>query len=545
MSATHAVHLLQLVHFLRGVGEDGISELLRSLRPKTFQAGQVLHEQGTPVHAMDFIVRGRVQLAERAPSGEVVRRVVLSAGDTIGESELVYDLPWLATIEALETTRVLRWDRGDIQLFLEKNPAVLGHMRFAAQSRQLARALRFPWLGEEEVIFGLARKHPFLLLQGLILPALLLAGAAGFAWWALLGAGSLMGWVALGLALAGVAYGIWRWIDWGNDYYIVTDRRAVWLEKVVALYDSRREAPLHQVLSVSVSTTVLGRLLGYGDVIIRTFTSQVVFKNLKDPRAMAAMVDEHYRRAQIQREEEDLEVKARAIRGIVDADGDAEELPAAPPSSIPDGSQKPRRSEPSGLGRWTFKTRFEEEGAIVYRKHQAVLLGHIWLPSIAILVVVGAFGARLGGLITLFTPLTFLIGTLIWLIPLAVWWVYGYVDWRDDIYLITPTHIVDIYRKPLGREVQRVAPLENILGTEVDRRGIIGLLLNFGNVVANIGTAQFDFEGVSDPTGVQQDIVRAQEALMERKRRAEEKKQRDQMVEWLNVYHRFAHPPED
>ncbi|NIM67830.1 MAG: hypothetical protein GTO55_06765 [Armatimonadetes bacterium] len=60
-----------------------------------------------------------------------------------------------------------------------------------------------------------------------------------------------------------------------------------------------------------------------------------------------------------------------------------------------------------------------------------------------------------------------------------------------------------------------------------------------------MGTAQFDFVGVSDPTAMQQDIVRAQEALFEAKRRAEKRKQRDEMIEWLDVYHRLARPPEE
>jgi hypothetical protein len=42
---------------------------------------------------------------------------------------------------------------------------------------------------------------------------------------------------------------------------------------------------------------------------------------------------------------------------------------------------------------------------------------------------------------------------------------------------------------------------------------------------------------VFDPVGVQQDIVRALEAVMERKQELERQKKRDEMVEWLGVYH--------
>ena len=123
------------------------------------------------------------------------------------------------------------------------------------------------------------------------------------------------------------------------------------------------------------------------------------------------------------------------------------------------------------------------------------------------------------------------------------WGLYEYADWANDLYQITPTHIVDVHKKPLGREVRKLAPLENILGTEVDRHGPIGLILNFGNVIATVGTSQFLFEGILNPSAVQQDVVRAQEALVERKRSGERKRRQDEMVEWLTAYHDHVAPP--
>jgi hypothetical protein len=117
------------------------------------------------------------------------------------------------------------------------------------------------------------------------------------------------------------------------------------------------------------------------------------------------------------------------------------------------------------------------------------------------------------------------------------WWAYQFADWANDIYQISPTHILDVYRRPLGRELRRAAPLENILSTEVDRRGLIGLLLDFGDVRVNIGAEQLDFEGVFHPGAVQQDIVRAQEAFLAGQRVANERERRDEMVEWLGAYH--------
>ena len=116
--------------------------------------------------------------------------------------------------------------------------------------------------------------------------------------------------------------------------------------------------------------------------------------------------------------------------------------------------------------------------------------------------------------------------------------VYNYVDWENDIYQVTPDQIVDVNRKPFGTEDRKAAPLENILSTEYKRTGILGMLLNFGVVMIMVGGAQFRFEDVADPPGVQQDIVRRQQGRLVKKREVEGAADRDRMAEWLAVYHR-------
>ncbi|MEW6568144.1 MAG: hypothetical protein AB1449_08260, partial [Chloroflexota bacterium] len=184
-----------------------------------------------------------------------------------------------------------------------------------------------------------------------------------------------------------------------------------------------------------------------------------------------------------------------------------------------------------------FQLRFEDQGVITYRKHWAVLLRATFTPALLILVVVGMIGAGLGGLLG--NPsLGSTLGLATVLVPLGLWWLYQYADWANDIYQVTGDQIVAIHKKPLAREERKVAPLENILGTEVGRKGLAGLLLNFGDVIANVGTTQFIFQGVYDPSGVQQDILRALQAHLERKQQAERDQRREEMLEWLGAYHR-------
>ena len=79
--------------------------------------------------------------------------------------------------------------------------------------------------------------------------------------------------------ILGFIWGIWNLLDWGNDYYIVTNQRVIWLERVIGLYESRQEAPLRTVLSVGMESDQLGRIFGFGDVIVRTYTGQIIMRN--------------------------------------------------------------------------------------------------------------------------------------------------------------------------------------------------------------------------------------------------------------------------
>jgi len=526
--------LLRNAHFLREVGDDDITSLKAALVREDFDQGEVILRQGTHPEAMYFIARGEVDVLRVQGESSVQRLAMLKPGDTFGESELIHRQPRIATIRANQPTTVYRWDRSAMSKFMQAHPNALASLRFAAKSRRLAGRLRFRWLAEDEVIYGLSHKHSVLLYEGLTLPVFLLLGAAALTWYGLAQGGSLYLWIAGGMALAGLALGIWRWIDWRNDYYIVTDRRVVWLEKIVGIYDSRVESPLHMVLSVSISTDVLGRMFGYGDVIIRTYTGRVIFRNVENPHAMAAMVEEHWQRVRAKKDDADRETLEHIVKHRLEPETDPPE-----PEEIEEEVPTPERIEPrpGGITRFGFKVRFEEKGIITYRKHWAVLIREIGLPSMLIMLMVGLLGARLGGLVKLSTVSNFFFFTGAALIPLFSWWIYRYVDWANDIYQITAEQIVDVYKKPLAREMRKVAPLENILGTEVDQKGIVGIMLNYGDVITNVGTEQFTFEGVYDPVGVQQDIVHAQEAYLQGRTDRERSQRRDEMVELLDIYH--------
>jgi hypothetical protein len=531
MRTSKVADILGRVPFLRELDLETRLQLAQSLPQETFQSGETIIKQGDRPDSMAILLHGDADILVLDEEGQQQKVGALGVPDVLGLREMVYRQPRPHTIRATTPVEILRWERKPLTVFIKEHASVLSTLQFLAQSQELASRLDFDWLREGEVVHALTRKHNFILYQMLTVPALLFSTALVLISWGGISTGSTLSWIGTGLGFAGLLFGLWQWIDWRNDYYLVTNRRAVWLEKIVGIYDSRREAPLHTVLSVTVNTDMTGRMFGFGDVVIRTYTGKVTFRNAAQPPLLAALIEENWRRMRARLDATDRESLVEALEKRLETDGEQRW------ASLDELQPQEQAQIQTGLDHWGFQIRFEENGVITYRKHWAVLLREIFLPSALFMTIVVFVGARLGGWIRWADLPIFLFLAIPLLTATGLWWLYRYVDWANDIYQITAEQIVDVYKKPLSREERKVAPLENILGTEVDRKGLLGIVLNYGDVIANVGTSQFTFDGVFDPVTVQQDIVHAQETFLERRAEREREKRQREMVELFDIYH--------
>jgi hypothetical protein len=508
-------------------------------------------KQGEIADSFYIIYSGSVRIY-RQQEGRVQELAVLVSGDYFGEMEVFASRgARSASASALTPTLVLRITRQDFAEVLKAYPSLKPHLEVAITSRKLARTLRFRWLRKDEVVYFLARKHSFFLVQTLAPPVLaLFIPIFMFVWGALSGSTAA---IAFGGVLIAVilAWGAWNAVDWSNDYYVVTNQRVVWLERVIGLYDSRNEAPLSQILSVGVDTDMVGRILDYGNVRVRTFVGIIPFNRVAHPHQAAHMVEEYWHRTQQISEQAEKEAFKKALRerlGLLQPT-EEEKAPAKKEEKFAFRVYKPNLI--TILGANLFRVRLEEGATITYRKHWFVLIQQVLIPSLIFLGLVGLWLARLYTIST--TPELSLIQTLpdgslavdtisaslpLMLLPVLGWWIYQYLDWTNDIFRVTNEQIMDIDRKPFGTEIRRAAPLDNILGTRYERLGILGYLINFGTVYIDVGSAQFAFEDVLDPAGVQADVDRRRLARISAKQAAELAEERNRMANWLAAYHK-------
>ena len=527
MELTDRAAFLKKIHLFADLDDEQIEKVAEKFAEISFDSGDVILEQGALADSFYVIYRGKVRVY-RHVDGEDENLARLISSDYFGEMEVLEERgARTASIAALVPTTVLRITGEDLTEIIRAYPSIKPNIEISIASRKLVRKVHFKWLRPNEEIYFLARKHNLFLLQALAVPVFtLLVPAFILLWGGLVVSKAAMGFGGA-ILVANLGWIAWRYIDWGNDFYVVTSERVVWIEKVLWLYDSRTEAPLAEVLSVGVDSDLIGRAFNYGNVYVRTFVGAIPFKQVLYPHQAKNMIEEYWRRTQKASEQAEKEAFKDALR---------EKLGLVSPSSNEKKTDHTRPPKPNFIKLFIinlFKQRLEEGDVVTYRKHLFVLFKQTLFPTFVFFSLLYFLIRQLfvSGLDTISTSLAIL------LIPAFFWWLYQYVDWTNDIFRVTNDQILDIDKKPLGNETRRAAPLDNIIGTRYERVGVLGYILNFGTVYIDIGSEQFSFNDVLDPATVQSDIDRRRLNRVSGKKAAERAEERNRLVDWMSSYY--------
>jgi len=546
------VAFLKKIHLFQGLEDEELQAIAEKLTEADYPAGAVIFEQNSKAESFYLIYGGSVRITRRQ-DGKQFQLAVFVKNDYFGEMALISKRHRSATATAVADTSLLVLSRKDFEALYKRVPELRLNLGVAVQSRQLHRRLRFKWLTPSEVVYFLARKHRIVLYQMLVWPALALFVPIFFfyGWYSIARFWIVMV-AAVGSLIAIILWIIWIWIDWGNDYYIVTNQRAVWLEKVVGIYDSRQESPLSTVVAVGVEANPIGRILDYGDVIVRTYVGKIPFTSVDHPKHAARMIEEHWRRTREAALDVEKEAMKEALRKKLALSPPPSAKPKTDSAPPPTPQTKRRRLDLLRmLGANTLSLRYETGDRVVYRKHWIALILQALIPVLGILAVFILFVSRLVQLA--FNPNEFFIsfqgGVTVdtWatayflaLFPFLGWFIYEVIDWSNDKFEVTPEQIIDLDKKPLGTESRNAAQLDNILAIEYKRIGILGNIFNYGSVYITVGGTKLIFEDVIDPATVQSDIDRRREARIQKKEQAANAAERERMAGWLATYHENA-----
>jgi len=106
-----------------------IADIMRLLRARTVEQGEVLVRRGDPASSMYFITAGEVEI--ELPN----QQVKLADGTFFGEIALLHRTRRSGTVTATRKTRLLLLDAQDFHALIERLPALGAHVRTVAKAR--------------------------------------------------------------------------------------------------------------------------------------------------------------------------------------------------------------------------------------------------------------------------------------------------------------------------------------------------------------------------------------------------------------------------
>lgn len=532
---------------------------------------QILTRQGDVDGSLWIVVDGLLGIEHRHPNGRIERLGAVGYGSVIGMRGVFIDEPRTNSLVAIDPTRLRYIDRDALWAALAADADALDKLVLpdAARLRIAAGPSGGALLGERTV--GEWRRHWFALVKRMVVPAVLFAVsmviAASLS--ALAASPAAVALLALlGLAIPSLA-AVWAAFDYLHDRLILTNHRIIHIEQTPLIESHRSEAYLARIQDVRVtSPDLIARLLGFGTVIVQTAGSArgIRFDQVSDPDLVRALIFEQVEGARAREHGERrsrIEQRVREALGMARRAPGGPILPEAPDEDAPDaGRSDPRRWSDTVIGGiahyfWPL-LREERDGAVTWRKHWLVLIRSTIFWIVPFLVLGGALAAAGAASIAGIVPPpsgAAGAGLLAWAAGLPVgtlfvmWAIVGFIllflyeDWRNDFYVLTDQHVIDVEARPLGLFAERrQASIAQIQDIRYRVPNPIATLLNYGDVTIETAaeSGNFTFDSVYHPALVQQEIFERISRHRDRERTVEEGRQADEMARWLAAYHRVT-----
>ncbi len=412
-------------------------------------------------------------------------------------------------------------------------------------------AKRFSGQQANEKIIFLKRRHWWFLVKPawraiallglliLVIIARLLTPAVYAPIWVLVGAG--VGVVLLVFLLRWASTDV---ADWWFTVYILTDKRMILAHGLVQ--PRRKEAPLDKIQQVYMDVRGIWEYaLDYGDIIMPTSAGPLEVRGITHPRATVDTILEALNDYNAARKAPaDVPIKDDTLRQVIE-DLAKPTVIAPPPSPDPPPRSgfivTPARKFGGPL-RLSSKVRYQpDERTVQYIQRHPYVFFRKAIPGGALIVLMIALTL----IFHLFLWPIFLIGSLI-----GLGWVgYAYVDYIDDIYILTTHRVIDIDRGAIiffeGRAIVEYGKVQDVI---VEVPSVVARTFDFGDVrVETAGSQQkVRMRDVPNPFGIQDAIFQRINAVKERDAINAANKQKAELKKWFtamsNAYHELRTP---
>jgi uncharacterized membrane protein YdbT with pleckstrin-like domain len=573
------VEQLQAIPLFAELNEEELAHLAPLFHHARYEQGDVVTQQGEACNAFFVLENGTLRVQDLNAGEPDPVPGYLTAPAFFGEASFFGDALCDATIQVVSAEADLSvLTRQEFEQLTRRYLGIKGRLVTSLDMQPVPAQPSYPWLSEGEVVLVTTRRHWYAFLSSLFAPlfftlTLLIAWVLLQAFGARLapvGSGQVLGMVSIGLLiLAGAAFfgGIlWQVLDWSNDYYVVTSKRVVHIEKTIFLYDEREEAPIEMVTNVVELTQGFApRIFGFVDLRVETAGRQVEINFDYAPRS-ALIRQTIFEQMSQMRDRAAAKRRERIRTGIrqqlwqrLSPDGSGVEEPGAATLAAADAAEtmspQPIQSiQVTNLGKFlrsAFALRVDEPHQVTWHKHWFNLFDRLLKPLIALAILLALGAAQASGVIPFqvadwvgdpFLGRILLGAVWIILVCLAVFglW-YQYEDWNNDLYRVTTDRVVDVERSPFGFAERSVeTTLDRVQDISYVQHGPIQVLFNYGDVfIETAGAGRLVFQTIENPRAATQEIFRRREAHRAALETVEAQQARNEFLDWFVEYHQL------
>ncbi len=553
--------------------------------------------QGQDGTKLYVLAAGTAHVYTRDASGRELPQYLLREGenDFFGIHALLAHDRYVATVRSTASTLPdgtdfdgsdwLTLQEDDLKFLIQSNRTRWEHTKLGATVLKGPIGKEYDWLKQDEEVILVTRRHSIWLWLRVVLAFVIAYGFVGVI--ALTDAIFKLNITTLTYAmvlLIPLALLLtWYMVDYYNDYYVITTQRLVRRDQVLLISENRVDAMMERVQDTELRTRLIGKIFNFGDLNISTAATGGVirFSMLPNPAKVQGIIAglQAQRKAFVQAEEREnlrhMMMQKLRIRLI----------PTYPPRVLPEGTMVAEHVGPLAaffqrvlspirrFFRWLWRfpeTAYiwiislmsksageevrkeraakkrrkaeKEPDTVVYRKHPWFLVRAAAIPIITLIItgvvilIPGKFIQSLG------LPSFIEGGLVVWVIICLFWLWFRVENWRNDKYILTRLHIIDIYALPLGlREEVKQAEWDKVQNASFLIPYFWANLLDFGTVTVETASTfgNFEFLHVPHPEAVQQEVF----LRLEVARQASEKKakaaQQSVQLEALDLYHNF------
>ncbi len=124
-SAPNKLWFLRHIRLFDGISPSDMQEMEKITRMEEVKKRQPLYLTGDPSRNVYLLKRGRVKIANTAPSGKEVTFDILEPGEVFGELDVLEDAPRSTSAEALDDALICVIPRKDFDQYLAMHPTVM------------------------------------------------------------------------------------------------------------------------------------------------------------------------------------------------------------------------------------------------------------------------------------------------------------------------------------------------------------------------------------------------------------------------------------